>query len=94
MWMDKEKLGMLLAKITAYASIVLGVAAIIYSCLGIYEYGFYLSERWNPGQLEGGYLPVILLTGLGLVAYGLIELWIHRPVNQRKKGAPFRRPGQ
>lgn len=68
-----------LANISAYASIVIGVCAVIYSSLGIYRYGFYISERGNPGQLEGGFLPVILLIGLGLIGYGLFELWLHRP---------------
>jgi hypothetical protein len=68
-----------LANIAAYASIVIGVCAVIYSLLGINKYGFYISRGGNPEQLEGGFLPVILLTGFGLVGYGLFELWLHRP---------------
>lgn len=68
-----------LANLFACASLIIGACAVIYSSLGIYKYGFYISRRGNPGQLEGGFMPVILLIGFGLIGYGLFELWLHRP---------------
>lgn len=55
-----------------------GTAALGYSLLIMFNKGVYLSERWNPGQLDAGFMPVLFLIGGALLAFGLIGLWLRR----------------
>ena len=55
-----------------------GMAVTAYGAAGIKKYGFYFSGRGSIGQVEGGLAPLFLLIGVLSMAYGLIELWLHR----------------
>jgi hypothetical protein len=64
--------------VVALAAVVAGLGVVVYAGLAVAEYGFYVSERGNPGQLEGGVAPLFLLIGVALVVYGCVQLWLHR----------------
>ena len=64
--------------LVALATLVAGLGVVGYAAFGVAKYGFYVSARWDPGQLEGGLAPLFLLIGAALVIYGCVELWLHR----------------
>ena len=56
----------------------IGIGIILFSIPKIVEQGFYLAERGNPEQLDGGLLPLLLVIGVGIAAYGGVEYWLNR----------------
>lgn len=65
-------------RFVAVLGILAGSLLMVVSALNIAEHGFYLSGRWNPGQLEGGYIPIFFITGVAFVLVSAIDLWINR----------------
>ncbi len=40
--------------------------------------GFKMAERGNIDQLDNGLFGLFLLIGISILAYGLIEIWLHK----------------
>ncbi len=62
----------------SYGLLVAGIAITIYAGLGINKHGPIFAERGNPEQLDGGLFPLLLLIGIAVLAYGLIEIWLNK----------------
>ena len=54
--------------------IVFGIALCGYAIVGVSRYGFYISGRGDPGQMEGGLAVFFLLIGILAIAYGSFGL--------------------
>lgn len=67
------------------AIIIFGIGLTVYSVSGIVKYGFYLSPRGDPGQLNGGLVPLFLLVGILSIAYGVGDLIIFKKNDNRKE---------
>jgi hypothetical protein len=74
-------------KIVSMIIIVCGVGFSGYGIIGIYEYGFYISARGNPGQLSGGLAPLFVLIGCLVIIYGFIELKLSNQSHYNKNGS-------
>ncbi|MBX3726792.1 MAG: hypothetical protein KF823_12850 [Xanthomonadales bacterium] len=70
----RSKPGVLLGLV----ALVAGLGATIYASVVVGRYGFQVSGRWNPNQLESGGAPLFFLIGIALVIYGCVALWLHR----------------
>lgn len=69
----RSRLRVLVALTSLFAGLGIGG----YAAVRVAEYGFYVSPRWDLGQLDGGVAPLFLLIGVVLVFYGCLELWLH-----------------
>ncbi len=61
-----------------YGLLALGAAISMFSVFGIAENGFSLAGGGNPGQVDGGLFPFLLILGLAIMVYGLFEKWLNR----------------
>jgi hypothetical protein len=57
---------------------VLGFVFSAWSYINWHESGYKMSERGNIGQLDDGLYGLFLLIGMGMLAYGVIEIYLNK----------------
>ena len=75
---DNQERRSFITTIRPFSFFCTGFGITSFSVYEILENGLYLAERGNPGQLEGGLFPLLLIIGLAVMAYGGIEFWFNR----------------
>ena len=68
----------MIRNVIQYFIIASGIAVLLYTLVGIYQNGHDLTGRETTWQIGGGLAVILLLLGLGLVLYDVINIWFHK----------------
>ena len=61
-----------------YIFILVGLACIVFTAVGISEHGYNLTGRESSLQIEGGLALFLVLSGFAFILYGAINIWFSK----------------